>query len=99
MSGDYRSAASSAADALAAKFARLATAKSMGQASLAWKRFEQLTALANRLRASASFAAIPFAGGISKALKTSNAQDTDSVTPSFVKGMLDNPPSTQSTST
>ena len=93
MFGAYRAAAAAAADALAAKFARLATEKRMGQASLAWKRYESLTALAKTLRASASFAALPFAGGISVAQKQSLDQDTDRIQPSFVKGMMDNPSS------
>lgn len=97
--GGWLAAAAVCAYSLAGKFATKATSKRMGQASLEWKKFEYLTALATSLRASVSFAAIPFAGGISKALKNTNAQDTDSVVPSFTKGMLDNPPSTQSTST
>ena len=93
IAGNYRAAAALAAEALAAKFARSATSKSLGQASLQWKRFEQLTALAKTLRSSASLAAVPFAGGISRAVRDSLAQDTDRVTPSFQKGMLDNPSS------
>ena len=93
MFGGYRAAAAGAAEALAAKFARLATEKRMGMASLVWKRYESLTALAKTLRTSASFAALPFAGGISVAQRTSLDQDTDRVTPSFQRGMLNNPSS------
>lgn len=97
--GSVRSAAAGAADALAAKFARLATEKSMGQASLVWKRFEQLQALAKTLRdAAARSSAVPFAGGMSKALRDTNLADTDLVRPRFQTGMLDDP-STLDTST
>ena len=91
ISGGYRASAAAAAMALAAKFARLATSKSMGQASLAWRRYEQLTDLANDLRAGLSLAAVPFAGGISQSVKDTNALDTDRVKPNFKVGMLDNP--------
>ncbi len=93
IAGGFRAAAAAAADALAAKFARLATDKRMGQASLAWKRFEQLASMAKSLRSTVSLAAIPFAGGISKTQRDALAQDTDRIVPSFQKGMLDNPSS------
>ena len=99
ITGGYRAAAAASADALAAKFARLATAKSMGQASLAWKRFEQLTALANQIRTSVSVSAVPFASGWSRSQKDTQAADTDRITPSFTRGMLDNPSTLNSTST
>lgn len=91
--GSYRAAAAGAADALAAKFARLATGKSMGQASLQWRRFDQLVALAQSLRNSAARAAVPFAGGMSKAIRDTNTADTDLIQPRFRSGMLDNPSS------
>lgn len=98
--GSYRAAAAGAADALAAKYARQATEKSVGQASLVWKRFEQLRQLAKDLRSSVAYTAVPFAGGLSHDIRDTNLQDTDLVQPSFRKGMLDNPPITdQSTST
>lgn len=93
IAGGFRAAAAMACDALAAKFASRATAKRMGQASLEWKRFEQLTAMAKQLRSAVSLAAIPFAGGISRAQRQSLDQDTDRITPSFQRGMLDNPSS------
>jgi len=99
ISGGYRAAAAAAADALAGKFARLASSKRMGQASLEWRRFEQLTSLAKTLRSSVSLAAVPFAGGISVAQRDTLDQDTDRVTPSFQKGMLDNPSSVNTTTT
>lgn len=99
IAGGYRAAAALACDALAAKFARLATDKRMGQASLAWRRFESLTAMAKQLRASVSLSAIPFAGGISQSVRDTLDQDTDRITPSFQKGMLDNPSSVNTTST
>jgi len=89
----YRAAAAGGAEALAAKFARAATSKKLGQAELAWERFKQLTSLAKSLRSTVSLAAVPFAGGISVSQKTSLVQDTDRVTPSFQKGMMDNPSS------
>ena len=89
--GGYRAAAPAAAEALAAKFARLATEKSMGRASLAWKRFEQLSALAVSLRTAVSLSAVPFCGGYSKTLRDNNEQNTDLIAHSFKKGMLDNP--------
>lgn len=91
--GNYRAAAAAAADALAAKFARLATEKGMGRASLVWDRFKQLQALAESLRASLSRAAVPFAGGMSKSLRETNDADTDLVQPRFRTGLFDNPPS------
>lgn len=99
ISGSYRAAAAAAAEALAAKFASRATAKRMGQASLEWKRFEQLTSLAKALRSAVSLAAIPFAGGISQSVRDTLSLDTDRVTPSFQKGMLDNPSSLDSVTT
>jgi hypothetical protein len=99
ISGGYRAGAAAAADALAAKFARLATGKRMGQASLEWQRFKQLTDLAKNLRSAVSLAAVPFAGGISKTVRDNLAQDTDRITPSFQRGMLDNPSSVSTTST
>lgn len=97
--GGYRAAAAGAAEALAGKFARSATNKKLGQAELAWKRFDQLSSLAKSLRSTVSLAAIPFAGGISIAQKQTLEQDTDRVTPSFQKGMLDNPSAVRTTST
>jgi hypothetical protein len=99
ISGGYRAAAAAAADALAAKFARLASSKRMGQASLEWRRFEQLSSLAKTLRSSVSLAAVPFAGGISIAQRNTLDQDTDRVVPSFQKGMMDNPSTVNTTST
>lgn len=99
MYGGYRAAAPAAADALSAKFARLATSKSMGQASLAWDRFKQLRQLAQDLRAQAARVAIPFAGGMSQDLRDTNRQDTDLIQPRFRTGMLDNPPSGDSSTT
>jgi hypothetical protein len=98
IAGGYRAGAAAAASALSGKFARLATSKSMGRASLVWQRFQQLRELAKDLQASVSLAAVPFAGGISQAIKDTNAADTDRVTPAFVKGMLDNPSSMNTTS-
>jgi hypothetical protein len=91
MYGTYRAAAAGAADALAAKCARLATQKSMGQASLMWDRFNQLTKLAKSLRDNAARSAVPFAGGMSRSLRNTNDQDTDAVFPRFRTGMLDDP--------
>lgn len=99
IAGGFRAAAAMACDALAAKFARGATAKRLGQASLEWKRFDQLTALAKQLRSAVSLAAIPFAGGISKAQRQSLDQDQDRITPSFQRGMMDNPSTMNTTST
>lgn len=91
IAGGYRAAAAMAADALAAKFASRVTSKRMGQASLEWKRFEQLSALAKAIRAQVSATAIPFASGYSKALRDARDQDTDKIQPSFKRGILDNP--------
>jgi len=93
IAGGFYAAAAMACDALAAKFARLATGKRMGQASLEWKRFDQLTSMGKTLRASVSRAAVPFAGGISKTQRQSVDQDTDRIAPSFQRGMMDNPSS------
>src|SRR5688572_5742391 len=97
--GDFRAAAAGAADALAAKFARLATEKSMGQASLVWQRFKQLQELARSLRNNAARAAVPFAGGMSKSLRDTNTANTDLVQPRFRTGMLDNPSTLDDAST
>ena len=99
ISGGYRAAAAAAADALAAKYARLAVEKAVGKASFVWKRFEQLRQLAKDLRSSTAFTAVPFAGGLSESLRNTNSQDTDLVKPAFQRGMLDNPSTIESTST
>ena len=96
--GSFRAAAAGAADALAAKCARLATQKSMGQASLMWDRFNQLIKLARTLREAVGRSAVPFAGGMSRSLRDTNDQDTDLVQPRFRTGMLDNPPVTDGAS-
>jgi len=49
--------------------------------------------MAKQLRSAVSLAAIPFAGGISKTVRQGLDQDTDRITPSFQRGMLDNPSS------
>lgn len=89
MNGGFWNAASAAAAALAAKFARLATSKQMGQASLVWQRFQQLRQLATDLSAKASYTAVPFASGYSRSLRDTNEQDTDIIPPAFKEGMLD----------
>ncbi len=97
--GNYRAAAAAAAEALAAKFARLCTSKHMGQASLEWQRFQQLLQLARTLRNASARAAIPFAGGMSKSLRETNDANTDLVQPRFRTGMLDNPSTLEGAST
>jgi hypothetical protein len=99
ISGGFWNGAAAAAGALAAKFARLATSKQMGQASLVWQRFQQLRQLATDLSAKASYTAVPFASGYSRALRDTNEQDTDIIPPAFKEGMLDNPSTLDSNTT
>jgi hypothetical protein len=85
-----RRAAADAADVLAAKFARKHEGSSSGP-SPSKSRAEELRATASRLRSSASSFAVPSAGGISVAAKTTAETNTDRVPQPFKKGMLDNP--------
>lgn len=95
--GAYRAAAAGAADALAAKFARLSVEKNTGQLSLVWKRYEQLRLLARDLRNGIAATAVPFGGGLSVTTRETNAADTDLVQPAFKRGMLDDPSTVDNT--
>src|SRR5438093_9378894 len=61
--GGFRSAAAASARALAAKFVRLASDKTVGSLRLVWqRRYEDLVALAKELKASNAATAMALAG-------------------------------------
>lgn len=90
--GAVRAAAATAAEILAAKYARLvdeavgAVRQSLNQ------RFEHYKKLADRLKSvHAQSSAMAYAGGISKADKEEEKADTDRVKPAFTRELHDNP--------
>lgn len=88
--GGFRSAASACARALAAKFLRVATDKSMGNLRLVWQaRHEALIALAKELQAGGALTVLPLAGGMSLDEKQSAAEDEDLVQPLFRREQFD----------
>jgi hypothetical protein len=96
--GTAGAAAPHAARAIAAMFADQVS-KAVGDLRLdAQQKFDRYTTLAKSLERQASFSGLPYAGGISRADKTSQEQDTDRVSPAFKIGLHDNP-LTVSTST
>lgn len=89
--GEVRTAASIAADFVAAKFARKAD-KSIGDLSISYAQMAKHYAdLASRLRASASREVLPYFGGISETAKDTRESDTDRVKPGITITMMDNP--------
>lgn len=52
---------------------------------------QSFTSLAKSLRRRAAMSAVPWAGGISRADKSSREQDTDRVKPAFTVGQFDTP--------
>lgn len=92
MAGTYYAAAS-AAEALAASYARRVD-KSVGSASIsASQRQDHYLNLSARLRSQAAvFSGVtPYAGGISDADKRTFEVDTDRVEPAFIRGWGDYP--------
>lgn len=90
--GGYRSAAAASARALAAKFVRLASDKTVGSLRLVWqRRYEDLIALSKELKASVAGAALPLAGGMSVSEKQTDSQKDDLVKPDFKRDMFDTP--------
>jgi hypothetical protein len=81
------------AESLAAKFAKLATDRTVGTLTIRYAkgRYETLMDLAATLRARAAASTIPYAGGISQSDKDNVETNTDRAQPSFVRGMFDNP--------
>jgi len=91
--GSKELAAAVAAESLAAKFARKAASKSVGDLRLTYgemsARYERL---AGRLRSSyAVRRASPIAGGISRQRKRTVKEDTDRVPPRFARGQFRHP--------
>ena len=90
--GGYRSAASASARALAAKFIRLASDKTVGSLRLVWqRRYEDLIALAKEMKASVATTVMPLAGGMSVSEKSDDSQKDDLVKPDFQRDMFDTP--------
>jgi hypothetical protein len=84
-------AAASAAEAIAAKYARLCS-KSVGDLSYNYaQRQQHYERLARRLYIKAAEVAMPVAGGISQSDKRIVEQDADRVQPSFTVSLHDNP--------
>lgn len=85
--------AADAAGAIAARFARQATSKSVGSMSLSLARFDHFKAMADDLRAKSVLMldGSPVVGGISIADKQSQEQEDDRVKPKFRKDSLDLP--------
>jgi hypothetical protein len=89
--GSVQAAAIAAAEAIAAKFTRLAD-KSVGDLSISQsQKAKQYLALAERLRRAMAKGALLYFGGISKTTKETREADTDRVEPAFTVAMLDDP--------
>lgn len=83
--------AAEAAEAIAAKFSRKADT-TVGEVRVALgQRAEGYRKLAASLRARTGIEAEVYAGGLSRDEKTSDAEDTDLVQPTFTRGQMDNP--------
>lgn len=89
--GSVTNATIAGADALAMRFASLAQSMTddIGQSVNYGDRAARYRDLANRLRATASRLALPFAGGISQGNKDAIAANTDRVTPAFTRDLHD----------
>lgn len=98
-STDAYSAASNAARALSAKYAREANSKSVGSMSVSYQRSQNYAALADSLQLQAfmpgAVLAPPQVGGISKADKNNQEQTADRVPPTFTRTGLDDPGSSE----
>ena len=90
--GTVYNATAICARSIAAGFSRLAD-KSVDDLKISYsQRSVQYSKLADNLEDKDSFKALSvYAGGISAADKQSNEEDTDRVSPSFTKGITDNP--------
>jgi len=85
---DLKTAASVAAETIAAKFSREAD-KSIGDLKISMsERAKAYRDLSVTLRASANKLLTAYAGGISKSDKDNLNEDTDKVMPSFSKGLF-----------
>lgn len=87
--GSVTAAAIACAESLAALFARRVDVRfgpSSESASQVYAHYKELIA---RLRKNLTFAAVPFAGGISKVDKQTREADTDRVEPVFTKEQFD----------
>jgi hypothetical protein len=89
--GNVKAAAAKACYAIAGKFARKATQKSVGDLSISYaQRQQQYIELAEKLEASvASSAVSPYAGGISVSDIDSNKADDDRPASDFERGHMD----------
>lgn len=82
-------AAPHAANAIAAQYAHKAD-KEVGDLSIRYsQKARQFLALSNELSQTVGLTAIPYAGGISRADKTSVETNSDRVEPAFAVGMHD----------
>ena len=90
--GSIYNAAAICARSIAAAFSRLAD-KSVDDLKISYsQKSAQYSKLADNLEDKDSFKSLSvYAGGISASDKQSNEEDTDRVSPSFSKGMTDNP--------
>ena len=85
-------AAVTAADALAARYARVVSTQIGDQKEDAETMIAHYLALANRLRRKAARTGVlPFAGGISVSDKQTREENTDRVAPAFDRTMQDEP--------
>lgn len=92
--GSFRRSAAAAAEALAAKYARKATEKSVGSASVSYsERFKQLMDLAKALRSGAALAGTSsvYTGGVLRSELDESRADTTLVQPAFRRDQFDNP--------
>ena len=89
--GSVTNATIAGADALAMRFASLAQSMTddIGQSVNYGDRAARYRDLANRLRATASRLALPFAGGISHASKDAITANADRVAPAFTRELHD----------
>ena len=89
--GSVGSVTIACADALAARFARMAQSVTddIGQSVNYGDRAKQFATLATRLRTSGARAGVPFAGGISQGNKAAISGDTDRVAPHFTRLLHD----------
>ena len=85
LAGGVRSAAAMLCDHLALRYSQRGQrlTDDIGQSVDYGKLAEQFTDRARVLRSQASFAAVPFAGGISVATKQAQQENTDRVPPAF----------------
>ena len=91
--GDAARAAARAAEALAAKYVKIADEKQVGPLRLTYtEKAARFTTLAKSLwRRAAASSVAPYAGGISVSDKEANEANTDRVAPALSRDMMDYP--------